>query len=340
MTRLPAAGILHVAMSEVLVEQNDLEAAETHLTQGIELGKWSGRLDAVKNAAHVLSRMRLAKNDMVGALAAIREAETALVEPVAPLARADLLAFKARVYIRQGAVSEAAQCVEAATRLAGKDRGQTQAIVTLAACRVLLAQHKPEEALAQLSQSLTEAEASGRRGVAIELRILRCLTLARLGKTQEATRQVEADLECLLAMAEPEGYVRIFLDEGVPMQLLLAQWLAHAGNGSLRDFAIRLLAQFAEPGAASAGQEKDLPTRGLIDPEDRPAKNILVDPLSQRELEVLHLMALGRTNQEIARQLIVAPGTIKAHAASIYRKLDVANRTEAVARARQLGLLP
>jgi LuxR family maltose regulon positive regulatory protein len=66
----------------------------------------------------------------------------------------------------------------------------------------------------------------------------------------------------------------------------------------------------------------------------------LVEPLSQRELEVLHLIALGRTNQEIARQLIVAPGTIKAHAASIYRKLDVANRTEAVARARQVGILP
>jgi len=70
-----------------------------------------------------------------------------------------------------------------------------------------------------------------------------------------------------------------------------------------------------------------------------PAGN-LVEPLSQRELEVLHLMALGRTNQEIAQQLIVAPGTIKAHTASIYRKLDVANRTEAVARARDLGILP
>jgi LuxR family maltose regulon positive regulatory protein len=66
----------------------------------------------------------------------------------------------------------------------------------------------------------------------------------------------------------------------------------------------------------------------------------LIEPLSERELEVLQIMALGRTNQEIARQLIIAPGTVKAHTASIYRKLDVANRTEAVARARQLGILP
>ena len=84
----------------------------------------------------------------------------------------------------------------------------------------------------------------------------------------------------------------------------------------------------AEAHVVAAAQEKGSPIGDLI------------EPLSQRELEVLHLMALGRTNQEIAQQLIVAPGTVKAHTASIYRKLDVANRTEAVARARQLGILP
>jgi LuxR family maltose regulon positive regulatory protein len=113
------------------------------------------------------------------------------------------------------------------------------------------------------------------------------------------------------------------------MQLLLAQWLAHAGSNPLRDYAIQLLSEFeAEPHVVTAAQAKNFPAGDLV------------EPLSQRELEVLHLMAQGRTNQEIAQQLIVAPGTVKAHAASIYRKLDVANRTEAVARARQLGILP
>ena len=79
------------------------------------------------------------------------------------------------------------------------------------------------------------------------------------------------------------------------------------------------------------------PSQGSGSPDVQP--DVLVEPLSERELEVLHLIALGKTNQEIARQLVVARGTIKAHAASIYRKLDVANRTEAVARARQLGIL-
>ena len=113
------------------------------------------------------------------------------------------------------------------------------------------------------------------------------------------------------------------------MQMLLAQWLARAGVGSLRDYAIRLLSQFdAEPQVVTAPQRIASPTGDLV------------EPLSQRELEVLHLVALGRTNQEIAQQLVVSRGTVKAHTAHIYRKLDVANRTEAVARARQLGILP
>jgi LuxR family transcriptional regulator, maltose regulon positive regulatory protein len=111
--------------------------------------------------------------------------------------------------------------------------------------------------------------------------------------------------------------------------MLLAQRLAHTGAGPLRDYATRLLTHFdAEPHVAAAEQANASPAGGLV------------EPLSQRELEVLQLMALGRTNQEIALQLIVASGTIKAHTASIYRRLDVANRTEAVARARRLGILP
>jgi predicted negative regulator of RcsB-dependent stress response len=78
MSRLPAAGILYVALSEVLVERNELEAAEAHLAQGLEIGKWSGRLDAVRNAAYALSRLRQARHDTNGALAAIREAESAM----------------------------------------------------------------------------------------------------------------------------------------------------------------------------------------------------------------------------------------------------------------------
>ena len=341
MARLPAAGILHVAMSEVLVERNDLEAAEAHLSQGIELGKWSGRLDAARNAAYTLSRLRQARHDANGALAAVREAESALGEPPSPLARAELLALKARILVRQGTLSEAAQCVEEAVHLAGWDRGLTGEMVALAASRLLLAQCKPDEAVAELTRSLAVAEGRGRLGVAIELRILRSLALVRQGDTREA----KADLERALTLAEPEGYVRVFLDEGQPMQMLLAQWLAQACAGPLRDYAIHLLSQFdAEPQVVTAPQKTASPAGDpsashVVSPVE-PSGQALVEPLSPRELEVLHLVALGRTNKEIAQQLIIASGTVKAHTASIYRKLDVANRTEAVARARQLGILP
>jgi LuxR family maltose regulon positive regulatory protein len=322
MARLPTSGVLHLAMSEVLLERNDLEAAQAHLAQGIELGKWSGRFDAVRNVAPVLVRLRQAHQDIDGALQAVREAEAAMGEPVPPLARAELLALRARVLARQGALSEAAHCVEEAACLTGRDQGQTHVLVALAAARVTFARCEPEEAAVTLGDEIAVAEASGRLGALLELCILRSLAFARQAKL------AEADLERALALAAPEGYARIFLDEGQPMQALLAQWLAHAAAGPLRDYAIHLRAQFEAEAQSALPQGQGNAAGGL--PE----------PLSQRELEVLQLIALGKTNQEIARQLVVAPGTVKAHTASIYRKLDAANRTEAATRARQLGLLP
>ena len=112
------------------------------------------------------------------------------------------------------------------------------------------------------------------------------------------------------------------------MRLLLTAWLAHAQAGPLRNYAVHLLAQFnAEWHAVQMAGEKASPARQPL------------EPLTRRELEVLRLMACGKTNQEISRQLIISPGTVKDHTSSIYRKLDAANRTEAVARARQLGIL-
>lgn len=325
MERLPAAGILHVALSEVLVERNELVAAEAHLSQGFALGKWSGRLDAAKNAVYALARLRLARRDVPGALAAIREAEAALGEPAPPLALAELLAFKARVLLHQGALREATEAAEEAVRLAGCDRGQTGVLAALAALRVRVAQGEAAAGVAELRRALAAAESSGRQGVVLELSMLRGLLLARQGEFAAAY----ADLERALALAEPEGYVRLFLEEGQPLQQFLGQWLSRAPDGAARDYARLLLSQFEL--APQAPESEPAQTASMGD---------WVEPLSARELEVLQLMAQGKTNKEIARQLFVAPGTVKAHSASIYRKLDVANRTAAVARARQLDILP
>jgi LuxR family maltose regulon positive regulatory protein len=150
------------------------------------------------------------------------------------------------------------------------------------------------------------------------------------------TSQANIALTESMLLAEPEGYKRVFLDEGQSMQFLLNQWLSQTESHPVRNFAAQLLLQLdKELRANKLAHEKVSSLLGLL---SRPGQD-LIEPLSQRELEVLQIMALGKTNQEIAQQLIISPGTVKAHAASIYRKLDVANRTEAVARARQLDLL-
>jgi LuxR family maltose regulon positive regulatory protein len=206
-------------------------------------------------------------------------------------------------------------------------------VAHLARARVLIAQNKPAESIELLSRLEGIASSAGRMGRAIEILLLQALALQRGGDRERAL----VALEKSLALAEPQGYWRVFLDESQPMQMLLTQWLAHADNNPLRDYVIHLLSQFeGEPPDAATTPERLSPSS---DPAASPGQ-ALVEPLSPRELEVLQLLALGKTNQQIAGQLIVAAGTVKAHTASIYRKLAAANRTEAVARARQLGLLP
>jgi LuxR family maltose regulon positive regulatory protein len=199
--------------------------------------------------------------------------------------------------------------------------------------RAFIAQNKLDEAIRLLSGLEEAARSGGRQGRLIEIILLKALALQAVGDITEAGIALTKSL----ALAEPGGYVRIFLDEGQPIQMLLAQWLSHeqvhraehVGTSPVRGYAAHLLSQFdAERHRTMAAQEKVH------------LAGDLVEPISERELEVLHLIALGRTNQEIAGLLIISTGTVKAHTASIYRKLDVANRTEAVARARQLGILP
>lgn len=348
MARLPAAGVLHLALAELLLERNELEAAEDHLARGCELGRSGGRLDAVRNAARLQAHLRLIRGDTAGALTAVVEAMSALGESPSPLSKAELLSLQAEVLVRQGALDAAAVCVAQAEHWAGQDRGLTREIVVLATARLQLAQCKENEALPQLAQALADSEERGWFGAALELRILRSLALAALGDTRAA----EADLEVALALAEPQGYRRLFLDEGERMAELLrthAMRLAQSGASSGRTaaFLAALIAAFDAPGSRPAanyvlpsGPPTTVPipgsTRYTASSERLPA---LVEPLSERELEVLRLMAEGLTNEQIARRLMIALGTVKAHIHNIAGKLAAQNRAHAVARAQELRLL-
>lgn len=337
MSRLPAAGILHVALAEVLIERNDLQAAEDRLSRGMELGRRTGRLNAVHNAAHARMRLCLARQDMRGAMAAIQEAISALGETKRPL-WGELFALKATILVRQECLTEALETIEEAERLVGDDHGVTGQTVALAAHRVRLAQSKSDEAIARLTRSLVTAEKSGRLGAATEMHILRSLALARLGDAQKA----EADLERALALAEPEAYLRLFLDEGQPMQLLLTQWLAQAGAGRIRDYAFRVLSQFdsephavRKPGARAGDPSANLRLRS------RPgSRSALVEPLTPREIQVLRLIYAGDSNRAIADKLVITTSAVKKHTGNILGKLGATNRVQAIVKARQLGLFP
>ena len=336
---LGAVGLVEVETAALLCEWNDLEAALVRLKQGLDYLPWWGKTDDFCLAHVTLARIQLAQGNRTDAAGAIEKAAQ-LIQTcgVFSEARSAVESAQVKLWLVQGnwlAVDRWAVTVE--QRFGSYDPFRYEDELThITQARVFIAQNKLDEAIRLLSCLEESAQSGGRQGRLIEIVLLKALALQRIGSNAQA----DLALTKSLTLAEPSGYVRLFLDEGRSMQLLLAQWLTHAGASPLRDYANYLLSQFdAEPHVVAAAREKASP---ISDPSARLRQSGqgLVELLSQRELEVLQLMALGNTNQEIARQLIVAPGTVKAHTASIYRKLEVANRTEAIARARQLGILP
>jgi LuxR family maltose regulon positive regulatory protein len=350
--------IVETSLAAVLFEQDELETAQSLLAEAItHTHRWPNPVH-MAYAYALQARVLLAQGNLQEAWRSIGKADQisrspALTRIIRRMVETDLvrvlLALQAAgIQFKAGdpLVNQADAFLDIwRNELAGQGEGDTARmdegaeIAALTLARVSLAARRAEEALSQLEIVTRSARAAGH----IET-VISSLVLSAIAWQANSSQQVQcsepvietghsvpalAALEEALCLAEPGGYARVFLDEGNPMQRLLKQWLVNTGDNPLRAYAVHLLSQFdTEPQMIKAVQVKVFPTGGLV------------EPLSQRELEVLHHMALGRTNQEIASQLIVSPGTVKAHTASIYRKLDVANRTEAVAHARQLGLLP
>jgi len=183
--------------------------------------------------------------------------------------------------------------------------------------RLLIVRNEPQQALQVLAQLQQAADQGGRTDSLIRIWALQALARQALGEVDQALVTIQP----ALSLAEPQGYVRLFVDEGRSMARLLRRAAA-------RGLAVTYLSQLLEAFQPAISEGHPLP-----------AVQPLVEPLSERELEVLRLIATGLTNQEIAETLVVALGTVKAHTASIYSKLNVHNRTQAVARARELQVL-
>lgn len=323
----PAYGILDVALGSLLCEKGELREAEDHLLRGLNLSRVGGHHDYIRNASIVMARLRLAQGETAGALDALREAE--LVTPGAemPLASAELAAYKARVWLAQGNLSAAVRWAEEAGQCPGEDSGYTRQIEATVRARVLLAQGKLNEALAQLTTCQQAAEDGGARGWAVEIGILSALAEEARGNRPEAL----VHLSRAVTVAEPEAYAQLFVDEGPPMTNLFAAILS-AEQGAAKEpsgVPLESVQRLLDALSRTAAEQKRVAASGPP----------LIEPLTPREEEVLRLMAAGLSNREIAEELIIAVGTVKAHLHHIYGKLGVRGRTEAAARARELLLL-
>jgi len=327
--RLPIASEALIGLGELEREWNHLEQAADHLATGIELAKEWSELAAF-DAYFPLARVRLAQGDVPAAREALESARqlayrsemTTVDDLVADLQQAHFA-------ISQGDVEGALRWAESrglapgVSPEPGPGLDRDQDLVTahlrkyeqLMLARLLLLQGQAAEALARLEPVLALARQLGRVDLIVESQILAAIAWQAEGRDAPAL----AALAEAISLAEPGGGLRIFLDEGEPMARLLRR---AAARGVAPAYVAKLLAAFAPEPA-----ERRLP---------QPLA--LVEPLSERELEVLRLLAAGLSNPEIAGELVIAVSTVRSHCKSIYGKLDVHSRWEAIQRAQELGI--
>jgi LuxR family maltose regulon positive regulatory protein len=342
--RILFAGQPHIYIGSILREWNELEAAMTHLIEGIELCEPTRLLDALTDGYLAMARVHQGQGDLSGAIDAFHNAQQTLKvpnpEPVS-LIRAD--DCQVRLWLAQGMYQAAARWVEESGLKVDDELSYVRELehISLARALVALGRAQPggshiDDAQNLLARLQEAAETAGWMGKAVEILVLQALALNVQGEKEEAL----AALERALSLAEPEGYVRTFVDEGAPMAALLSQ---AASRSIAPDYVGKLLAAFEietkDRGrnlgpARSAGTMEPSPSTLVLRPSSR-----LVEPLSNRELEVLRLLDTDLTAPEIAGELVVSVNTVKTHIKRIYSKLDAHSRYEAVERAKELGFL-
>jgi LuxR family maltose regulon positive regulatory protein len=305
---LPVACEAHLGLARVLYEWNDLDAAQQHGRQSLHLARQYDRgIDRFVLCEVFLARLKLAQGDVAGAAALLAQASQSARQQNFVYRMPEVAAAQVLTLLRQGHLAAAAQLAQAHE-------------LPISQARVHLAQEDPSAALAVLEPMRRQVEAKGWQDERLKVLVLQAVALQAHGEKDKAVH-----LLCdTLALAEPGGFIRLFVDEGLPMAHLLSEAAAH---GMMPDYLGKLLA------VCEAEEQK------REDTSSRPPAQPLLEPLSHRELEVLHLMAQGLSNQEMGERLFLALDTVKGHNRKIFGKLQVQRRTEAVARARELGLL-
>ncbi|MCW2779629.1 MAG: ATP-dependent transcriptional regulator, MalT-like, LuxR family [Marmoricola sp.] len=311
---------MYVGLSALHRERNDLHLARQLLVRSEELGEHNGLPQNRYRWRVAMARIRYAEGDLAGAVDLLDEAERLYVGDFSPNVR-PVPALRARAWIVQGRLDDALNWARDQNLSTDGELSYLREYEHVTLARALLARYERDrderrldEAAELLERLLVAADGGHRTGSVIEILVLQALTLRMRGDVPAAL----VSLERALALAEPEGYVRTFVDEGAPMAALLQ---SAAERRISPEYVGRLLTCFGEP------------------EDSKPATQGLVDPLSQRELEVLRLLGSDLGGPEIAGELIVSLNTVRTHTKNIYAKLGVNNRRAAVRRAQELDLM-
>lgn len=320
---------LYRGLSELLCEQNELEAAAQHLFTAQQMGEKGATTGWPQRLCVAQARLKESQGDLAGALVLLEEAEREYVRN--PLPDPPVAALKAQIWVRQGRLTEVFSWARAQNLSLDDELSYMREFEHLTLVRALIARYQIDRmdddlhaALSLLARLLQASEAGGRNGSVIEILTLQSLAYQAQGDESRAI----ASLERALALAEPEGYVRVFVDEGEAMRLLILDFrLTIAPRAHpLLGYVDRILDYFPQP------------AKDELQSKIANQKSKIVEPLSERELEVLRLLRSELSGPEIAKQLIVSLNTLRTHTKSIFNKLGVNNRRAAVRRAEELNL--
>lgn len=310
-TPMPASSEAHLGLARISCEWNDIAAAEQHLRQSFLLASQIENTDRYVVCELLQARLQLARGEVSEAAAAITRAGQFARQHNFVLRMPEVAAAHAAILLRQGNVPAAAQLVS-----------QHEMPISLA--KVYLAEGDASTAVALLETFRSELEAKRWESERLAVMVVQSIALHRAGDKSKAMEVLCDALE----LAEPGGFIRLFVDEGAAMKSLLSE---AAAKGVMPNYSSKLLAAFEAETTFGAGETHKTKLHRPYQP--------LIEPLSERELLILRLIADGLSNQEIGSRLYLALSTVKGHIRNVFDKLQVKRRTEAVARARELGLL-
>ncbi len=334
--QVPVTASAYLGLGRLLYEWDDLEGAARRLESCIELGRRWENADLLAAGYAQLALVQQTRGNVDGAREAKRRFDEAIESRILmPSTITVGHAYEARLWVRQGNLEAAAAWARRygtpSARVAGLQPGLEEATWA----RILLAQGHAEPVNSVLDSLIPLVEAAGHLRNVVELLTLRALARDALGASASALQL----LEQALVLAQREGYVRTFADEGPAMARLLRAVLAMERESprAVSNAYVQLLIDASEPDVAHEGIPLENPA--LLSRQPGTSRRVpLIEPLSERELEVLQLIATGLSNAEIAHKLMITTGTVKRHINNIFGKLDVHSRTQAVARARTFGL--